>query len=617
MKKIPYGIANYEKIKTQNYYFVDKTQFIEKLESLGSQYLFFLRPRRFGKSLFISILEHYYDILRKDQFKELFGDTYIGENPTELRNSFLILKLNFSGIPVGKSLDEIEKLFNLSIKDQINYFLKKYEGLHPGFREIAVRLSDRDNASSLLGGLIWELAQAGISYYLLIDEYDNFANNILIEHGRGTYKQITHAGGFLRSFFAVIKNGTENRSIEKLFVTGVSPFVLSDVTSGMNIGRNISLLPEFCTMIGLMEEEVEDLVDYYVSEGAIAKEDRDNMLVTLRESSNNYRFGDSKKTLYDTDMVLYIVDEYISRQKIPEDLVDPNIRTDYGKLRFLVIESRRLNGNFNILQQIVDKEEISAALVDSFAIEEIVTNEKFISLLYYLGLLTIKESYEGGYYNFTIPNNSVRMLLWEYMRRAVEEAFPDLRIDTVKLGELFRNMAYKGEWRPLFEFLFEEFYKAVANIRDFIWREEGVVMFLKTYLALSPLYIVEGEYEASGGYADIYLRKNWPVTRLTKYEYLIEIKYVRAHGRAPQQNPKDIQDDVGRGPDSVEAYNHTPHHLPNINRIKTKAITQLEKYVSSHKFTHPSWGDPEQIPELKKIVIIASSQKVELMEEIG
>ncbi len=592
MKKIPYGIANYEKLKKQDYYFIDKTHFIEKLESLGSQYLFFLRPRRFGKSLFVSILEHYYDVARKGSFDELFKDTYIGKNPTPLRNSFPVLKLNFSGIPVDGSIQEVENSFNFAVKLDIEGFFNKYVNYFPQLKDVRKKVLSMDKAADVLNGLIKSLADLGISYYLLIDEYDNFANNILIEHGRGRYRQITHAGGFLRSFFAVVKNGTENRSIERLFVTGVSPLVLSDVTSGMNIGDNISTYPIFEDMVGFTENEVEVLVDYYIKEGAVKKEHRLSLLDTLKSHCNNYCFSvKMRHKVFNSDMVLYIVKNYMQFGDIPDDPIDPNIRTDYGKLRFLVIENNRLNGNFNILQEVLKDEETTGTLIDSFAIEEIIDKEKFRSLLYYLGLLTIGEAYEAGEYKFIIPNNSVRTLLWEYLRKAIQETY-NLRIDVDHLKALFRDTAYKGKWKPLFEFLFNEFYKAVASIRDFIWREEGVVMFLKTYLSLSPLYIVEGEYETSGGYADIYLRKNWPVTRLTKYEYLIEVKYIKH---------KEAEKDTSQS---------------ELESIRKQAIDQLERYASSRKFTHPSYVQPEQIPQLKKIVIIASSKKVELMEEV-
>ncbi len=250
MKKIPYGISNYEIIRNENYYFVDKTKFIPKLENLGSRYIFFLRPRRFGKSLFLSILENYYDILKKDKFDILFKDTYIGKNPTPLKNSYPVLKFNFSGIPVGGKLEEIEKSFNLYIKTSIESFFIRYKKVYPELLDIEKSVFQSDKAGDILNVFIQKLGNIGISYYLLIDEYDNFANNILIGYGKGTYREITHGIGFMRNFFAVIKNGTENRSIDKLFVTGVSPLLLSDVTSGMNIGDNISLFPDFEDMAG-------------------------------------------------------------------------------------------------------------------------------------------------------------------------------------------------------------------------------------------------------------------------------------------------------------------------------------------------------------------------------
>ena len=163
MKKISYGIANYEKTKKQNYYSVDKTQFIEKLESLASQYLFFLRPRRFRKSLFISILEHYYDILRKDQFEELFGDTYIRQNPTELRNNFPVLKLNFSGIPVSGPPEKVEKSFNLAVRGDVESFFTKYSRIFPHLENIRDAVLSTDNAGDLMGMLIRKLADVGIS----------------------------------------------------------------------------------------------------------------------------------------------------------------------------------------------------------------------------------------------------------------------------------------------------------------------------------------------------------------------------------------------------------------------------------------------------------------------
>ncbi len=591
MKKIPYGIANYEVIKTQNYYFIDKTQFIERIESLGSKYLFFLRPRRFGKSLFLSILEHYYDIKRKEQFEELFGDTYIGNNPTELRNSFPILKFNFSGIPVHGSFDEVEESFNFTIKGDIESFFYKYESIFPDLQRIKKSVLTKKRAGDMIGEFVRKLHDIGVSYYLLIDEYDNFANNILIEHGRERYKKATHAGGFLRSFFAVIKNGTENRVIERLFITGVSPLVLSDVTSGMNMGDNISTMELFNGMVGVTEGELEELLDYYEGEGLFREGDRDLLRATMDKYADNYHFSEKlEEHLYNTDIVMYLMNKYIQDRKLPREPIDPNIRTDYGKLRFLIIENRKVNGNFNILQEVVDKETTRGKLIDSFAIEEIIDKEKFRSLLYYLGLLTIKDVYPGGMYLFTIPNLTVNTLLWEYLRKAVTEAF-GLRVDVDFIANQFYEMAFNGDWKPLFEYLFEEFYKLVGTTRDFIWREEGVSMFIKTYLSISSLYVLESEYQASMGYVDIYLRKNWVISELTRYEYLIEMKHIKLEGK------KKVSE-------------------AELDKVKQEAIDQIKQYASSKKIEIPSYADPSNAPELKKIVVITSSRKLELMEEI-
>jgi len=592
MKKIPYGIGNFEKIKTENYYFIDKTKFIEKLESLGSNYLFLFRPRRFGKSLFLSMLEHYYDIRRKEQFEELFSDTYIRKNPTKLRGSFPILKFNFSGIPVSGGLKDAERSFDLSIKRTIRTFFSIYKEDYPEIKDIQERVLELEKAGDILSEFIQNLYELKIKYYLLIDEYDNFANNILIEYGKGDYRAVTHGGGFLRSFFAVIKNGTENRTIERLFITGVTPLVLSDITSGMNIGDNISVYPMFEDIVGFNREEVEELVEYYVSEGGIKREDKDKVLGVLNEYANNYFFSKKMgKSVHNSDMVMYIIKNYFQFGEIADEPIDANVRTDFGKLRFLVVESNRLNGNFNILEEVLDKGKTSGRLVDIFSLDELRTRENFRPFLYYLGLLTIGEYYEGGEYQYKIPNTTVRTLLWEYLRKSLEKVY-ELRIDVDILRKYFREMAFEGKWRELFEYLFEEFYGIVASVRDFIWREEGVSMFVKTYLSMSSLYVPEFEYEARGGYVDIYLRKHWIITENTKYEYIIEMKHLKMEGR------KEIPED-------------------ELERVKGEAIEQIIRYAKSKKMEVPEYADRSKVPEIKKIVIITSSRGVLWMGEIS
>jgi ribosomal protein S8 len=523
------------------------------------------------------MLEHYYDINRKDEFDILFKDTYIGKHPTNLKNSIPVLKFNFSGIPTSDSLEEIEHSFDLKILWTIESFLMSYSKLIPNIDDIKSELAKSNSAGDLMNALVELLARNNVKYYLFIDEYDNFANNILIEHGKDTYKSITHAGGFLRSFFAVIKNGTESRVIERLFVTGVSPLVLSDVTSGFNIGDNISTDTLFNSMIGFSQEEVEELIDYYIKESAIKKDDRNEILEAMRLYYNNYTFSEAtEEKLYNSDMVLYYVNKYLKSGKLPTDLLDENVRTDYGKLRYLITEKGRLNGNFNVLKELLDKGMVTGELVKSFSIGELIDTKKFKSLLFYLGLITIKENIFGNNFIFNIPNHTIKILQWDYIRKALSESF-ELKIDIDFLETEFVNMAFEGKWKRLFEYILDRFYEA-SSIRDFVFHEEGIKMFLLAYLNVSPLYIVHSEPEMNKGFADIFLQKDYIITDKTKYEYIVELKYVK------KEELKKTK----------------------LSEIREQAINQLERYAKSKKIRE----------KLIKIIIISTNDKLLLLEEI-
>ncbi|MCP4136272.1 MAG: AAA family ATPase [bacterium] len=583
-KVIPYGISNFEKLIGDNNYFIDKTQYIEKLESLGSQYLFFLRPRRFGKTLFISLLEHYYDINMKDRFEELFKDTYIGKNPTRLRNSYPILRFNLSFVKSSGPIEEIEASFRLHILSRIEIFLGHYKNLK-NIPDIDLNeLKAIKDAGDILEYFLTKLQLMNIRYYLLIDEYDNFANNILIEHGKDRYTSITHAGGFLRSFFAVIKGGTESRAIDRLFITGVSPLVMADVTSGFNIGDNISGEDMFNSMLGLTREDTEDLLDYYAGKNLIKKEERKKSKQIMDEHYNNYCF--SSKTgerVYNTDMVLYYVNKYLQKGEIPLNLVDDNVRTDYGKLRYLLIMDNKLNGNFGYLKKILNDQVISADLVSIFALGEIIDGEKFISLLYYLGLITIEKHHEHTYYDFAIPNKVIQLMFWEYLRNATDDVYDELKIDVNTLKQFFRNMAYNGEWEDFFNYIIEKFYEA-SSIRDFTFHEEGIKLFLLAYMNLTPLYRVHSEPEMNKGFADIWLEKDSLVSEMTKYSYIIELKYIKADELKKDKNAVDT------------AYG--------------EAEKQLLQYIQDKKIIS------RDADSLIKIIIILSSNKLEKMVRI-
>ncbi|MCP4138324.1 MAG: AAA family ATPase [bacterium] len=413
---------------------------------------------------------------------------------------------------------------------------------------------------------------------MLIDEHDNFANNILIEHGKDTDEKVTHSGGLLRNFFTIIKGGTQSKAIERLYVTGVSPLLLANVTSGFNIGDNISGRKTFNSMMGFTNNESIALVDYYIERHQIKQEDRKISLAIMEDYYNNYSFSDNiNEKIYNTDMVLYFVNKYIQENNIPLDLIDENVRTDYGRLRHLLIIDNKLNGNFSILKEILDKHSVTAELTRSFAIGEVIDREKFISLLYYLGLITIEKHLYDRMFTFRIPNKVIETLFWGYLRSAVADVY-DLDIDTYSLTNLFNAMAFEGKWEELFQYIIGKFYDA-SSIRDFTFHEEGLKLFLLAYLNLSPLYRVHSEPEMNKGFADIWLEKNIFVTDMTKFSYIIELKYIKAH---------ELKQDSSA-----------------VDKAYTQAREKLAQYVKDKNV------DAVTNSVVKKIIIVMSASKLE------
>ncbi len=573
--RIPYGISNYEKLITENYYFIDKTPFVERLEETGAPYLFFLRPRRFGKSLFVSMLEHYYDLARKDEFDKLFGSTYIGQNPTPLHNSFPILKFNFSMIPTDGTFDEIRHSFWLYVTGEMEIFLNKYADQFNIDLSVIAELKKTANTGDAFLLLHKELVAKKVSFYLIIDEYDNFANNILAEHGRETYIKSTHAGGFLRSFFTIIKGLTDNKEIDRLFITGVSPLVMADVTSGFNIGDNISTLPEVATLAGLNKDELQKIIEYYLP-GKF-----DALFPVLHEWYGNYCFDAATQItdIYNTTSILYFIKQYLSFKRMPYDLIDTNLRTDYGKMRYLLTEQRKLNGNFKMLTEIAEKKKTSGRLVKSFSLSELISKEKFRSLLYYLGFTTLKQIDITGKITFHIPNKLIDELLWEYVRKALNETY-SLNIDADEISNRFNEMAEEGIWKPLFNQIIAKFYEAVS-VRDFVFHEEGLKTFMLAWLNLSNLYDIFSEKEQNKGFADISMLADRRFVEYVKYDYAIELKYLKS---------EDISTDKKKE--------------TTVKNAKTDAISQLEQYTSDARF------------QTKRIVIVASAKELLLMEEV-
>jgi len=576
MKKIPYGISSYDKIKAENYYYIDKTKYIEIIENYGSAYHFFLRPRRFGKSLFVSILDHYYDIDRKEQFETLFGDTYIGKNPTTLRNSYPILRFNFSMVRSQGTLEEIKKSFCLNVYGELYIFIMKYKDRYNLNIDFLQRLENLEDTGDMLLIFNREMRAKNISFFLIIDEYDNFANNILSEQGKQIYTQITHSGGFLRNFFTILKGLTDNREIDRLFITGVSPLVMADVTSGFNIGDNISQDIKLSAMIGINHDEVKQILEYYNSFG-IFNQSINSIIDDFNVWYDGYSFNEELERIYNSISVLYYVHQYIKKNKAPAILIDENMRTDYGKFRFLLKEDNKLNGNFSVLKEIMQNNETYGTFIRSFALNELVDSEKFRSLLFYLGFVSIKEVSPINTYTFTIPNKLISSLLWEFVQKAVNEVY-ELKIDNDYLIHAFADMALRNVWKPALQYILDKFYQAVS-IRDFVFHEEGIKTFMLAWLNMAAYYKVYSEHEFNQGFADIYLEPDSRFGDYTKHGYIIELKYIKA--------------------EFVKTKKKTE---PEIKIAVEKATEQLKQY------------DNFKIGKTTKIIIVASAKKLLYMD---
>ena len=542
--RIPYGEADFRRIRLNGWLYVDKTRFLRRLED--ERYVFLIRPQRFGKSLWLSVLENYYDRRWKPEFEAVFGGTDIGRNPTAERHRYVVLRFDFSMVNDG--LATLEREFEAYCDIELKGTLELHSDLFPA--ETTRDILAEPSITAKLAALFQYVGDHDIPLYVLIDEYDNFANTILAHHGDEAYRSFfvrgespraprlkapTHGGGFYRSFFATLKGGAgrSGGGLERLFITGVSPVTMDGVTSGFNVGTNISLKAGFSEMVGFTADEVRGLVDLYRERGALGQ-NADEAMALMAEWYSGYRFAeDAGADMYNSDMVLYYLKHSIDERRVPRELIDMNVRIDYGKLRHLLTVGRRLedgtterstNGNFDLLRGIVADERVDARIQTGFPVERLADRENFLSLMHYFGLLSIRELADGVT-RLGIPNQTVRQLMYGYLRdgfRDVGAFDPDL----YAFERLLIAMANKGEWRPVFEFLAEAI-AAQSGIRDYIAGEKFLQGFFAAFLGFSDFLLFRSEAELGKGYADIVLE---PL--LAKYPhlqrgYLIELKYLK------------------------------------------------------------------------------------------
>jgi len=495
--------------------------FIPLIEA--TPFVFLIRPRRFGKSLFLSTLQAYYDIKYKDRFEALYRDTWILSNPTDERGKYLALYFNFSA--VLKDKDKVQDDFNNYCNIEIETFLDKYKEYIP--EQIIQKVNCQETAHEKLHILASKLREHDCKIYLFIDEYDNFTNTLLTDFGEGEYKRITRQAGYFKQFFTNLKlltSGTGS-GLARLFITGVSPVTMDDVTSGFNLGDNISISPAFNNILGFTDSDVHEILDYYISVGEL-KLDKEKALQTMRKWYNNYQFSEEcENPVYNTDAVLYFVKEAIRDRKIPSQLIDDNLRMDYGKLQYLIIQDNSLNGNFKRLTEIINNGGIPSEIKKSFPFDQITQQDNFISLLYFFGLLSYSGTYVEGLPFLHIPNETIKQMVFEYIRRSFENAC-GFSVQMYELLLLVRKMAYRGEFKEAFEFI-ENQIKKQSSLRDFIDGETFVKAFYLSFLNIYDFYISASEEEMNKGYADLIMKPFYIKYKDIKFAYLIELKYIK------------------------------------------------------------------------------------------
>ena len=579
VKRIPYGVSDFVNVMERNQYYVDKTMYIPKLEQQADN-LFFIRPRRFGKSVLLSMLHAYYDCHTKDKFQKWFGGLWIGKHPTPNQGRYQVLHLDFS--QVGGNIEKLEENFDKYCKVKLDSFIDIYKEFYS--EEFVTKVKCAEYAIDKLTLINDESKKHSYPLYLIIDEYDNFTNTVLGEKGENVYWAITHAEGFYRDIFKKFKG-----SFERIFITGVSPVTLDDVTSGFNIGWHISTKPEFNQMLGFSTEDVREMFTYYQKAGQIpAGRDIEAIINEMKPWYDNYCFSknalNTQSRVFNCDMVLYYLRNYIGSGEAPEQMLDPNTKTDYNKMKKLLQLDKIDGDRKSVIMRIAENGEIMGTIADTFPARMLTKPQIFVSLLFYYGMLTIKGT-RGDQLILGIPNNNVRKQYYEYLMELYEEK---ATVDTDVLGSYFYDMAYDGKWSEGLTFLADAYAKASA-VRDGIEAERNMQGFFMAYLSLNNYYYTAPELELNHGFCDFFLLPDlthYP----TKHSYIIELKVL----------PKSECNAMGKDGKRTKA-----------ELQWQEAVEQIKRYAAA-----PRVEALRQGTQLHKIVMQFEGWELKRMEEV-
>ena len=516
--KIPYGIMDFRRLRTEGYYYVDKTQHLAQLEARDS-FIFFVRPRRFGKSLFISMLENYYDLNRKKEFKRLFGDLWIGKHPTENANRFMTLKLDFS--KVGGTGKALERAFEQHISDALDAFIRRYPECYD--EQFLASFGSR-RTDSKFASVVYRAKEKNIPLYLTIDEYDNFTNQMIRAVGVTDYRKITHGAGFYRNWFKKFKG-----DFDRIFMTGVSPVTMDDLTSGFNIATNLSLDAYCNATLGFSEAEVLKMYSDFKGTGRFTHGDPAEIVKSIKPWYDGYCFAErrvGKESVFNSDMTLYYLKSLVETGKPPKNMVDANIKTDYEKLRTIsdlqrvVFKMEPLEA-LPMTEQAVAKGGIQFPLVESFPAEAIIKPENFRSLFFYYGLLSMAGRRMGATV-YAVPNACVEKQIYGYLR---DRYFPPTK-SFLDWDAVAQSFAYEGNWRKFFELVAKNF-KETTPIRGGIDGEVRMQGYFQCEMGHLPQFITCPELEMSHGNCDFFLFPERTYYGDVPHSYIVEFKYLK------------------------------------------------------------------------------------------
>ncbi len=565
--KFPYGISNFAQLTKNNYVFVDKTKYIEQLEE-EERYVIFLRPRRFGKSLFVSILEYYYDILEKNNFQGIFSKYYIGKNPTSLANQYRVLKFDFSGIDT-QTEEHTYKYFLSKLKHTLKNFMYRYNLFCADIVE-SILLSS--SPANLMDNFFeyydaWQKQNNDSTpIYVIIDEYDHFTNEILVRD-LAEFKRSVSQNGYVRKFYETLKIATQQGIVDRFFITGVSPMTMDSLTSGFNIGKHLSNNEVFHDMLGFVEDEVKDFLELVL----IDNNQKDRIMNDLRKWYNGYKFNpEITHTLYNPDMVLYFLDAFKYKQSYPREMLDPNIMPDYGKLMKL-FEVANYAENIEVLQEVLENDKISCPLLYQFLFEKPFDRTAFINFLYYLGNLTLSGiDAQTGYPNFMIPNFVIGRLFWQYYALVMQEK-AILKYDTNSIEKSVEACAYGN-----IELFFKEIQRILENLsnRDYQrFDEKYIKALMMAYLHHASFYYIRSEREVKNeGYLDLEVLKRSDLSA-EPYQYVLEIKYLK------QSEESRLSKIMELAKNQLKKYLTVDAELKTLQKLKSIAVVIVKDKI--------------------------------------